>query len=72
LINNAASEHEKIVSNLFFPEEFKTCCSCGRTFLRNADYFVRKARSSDGLNSRCKICDRVERNIKKEIKYGNV
>ena len=53
-INEAAAYHEKVVSNLFFEEEFKVCTGCGRTLLRDADNFTRKSRSKDGYTSRCK------------------
>lgn len=64
-INDAAKYHEKIVSNLFFEEEFKTCTGCGRTYLRDADNFTRKARSKDGFTSRCKCCEKEARQDKK-------
>ena len=54
----AASEHEKIIENLAFPEEFKTCTRCGRSLLRDPDHFMRRARSSDGLGARCKQCEK--------------
>ena len=57
-INKAAEYHEKIISNIFFEEEFKTCTSCGETMLRSADNFTRKSRSSDGFSSRCKRCEK--------------
>jgi uncharacterized protein YpiB (UPF0302 family) len=60
-INEAAKYHEKIVSNLFFEEEFKTCTTCGRTLLRDADNFTRKARSKDGFTARCKQCEKAAR-----------
>ena len=40
---------------------FKTCTTCGVTKLKDIRNFVRKSRSSDGISSRCKECDRVER-----------
>jgi len=66
-INTAARLHEEIISKIFFPEEFKTCSCCGRTYLRTPEFFVRKARSKDGLNGRCKKCDKRDRNEKKVI-----
>ena len=60
-INEAAAYHEKLVSNIFFEEEFKTCSSCGRTLLRDADNFTRKSRSKDGFTSRCKRCEKEAR-----------
>lgn len=60
-INEAAAYHEKLVSNVFFEEEFKTCTGCGRTLLRDADNFTRKTRSKDGFTSRCKHCEKEAR-----------
>ena len=60
-INEAAKYHEKIISNIFFEEEFKTCCACGRVLLRDTTNFTRKARSKDGLTSRCKECEKKAR-----------
>ena len=65
-INRAAAQHNKVISLIFFPEEFKVCTMCNETLLRNADNFVRKARSKDGFSSRCKRCDRVKRQERKE------
>lgn len=60
-INEAAAYHEKLVGNIFFEEEFKTCTGCGRTLLRDADNFTRKARSKDGFTTRCKRCEKEAR-----------
>lgn len=57
----AAELHEKIVGNLFFEEEFKTCTGCGVTMLRAPENFTRKTRSSDGFSSRCKKCEKIAR-----------
>jgi hypothetical protein len=62
LINEAAAYHEKIVSNLFFEEEFKTCTGCGRTLLKDPCNFTRKGRSKDGYTTRCKKCEKMARN----------
>lgn len=40
---------------------FKTCSTCGVTKLKDVRNFVRKNRSADGVSSRCKECDRIER-----------
>lgn len=61
-INAAAEYHEKIISNVFFEEEFKTCSSCGRTLLLDADNFMRRSRSKDGFSTRCKKCEKESRN----------
>ena len=60
-INEAAAYHEKLISNIFFEEEFKTCTCCGRTLLRDTDNFTRKARSKDGFTARCKTCEKEAR-----------
>jgi hypothetical protein len=68
-INAAAAYHKKLVSNVFFEEEFKTCADCGRTLLRDTDNFTRKARSKDGFTNRCKACEkqvRLGRNTKED------
>lgn len=66
-INEAAAMHARIVSSLSIEEDFKQCTMCGQTYLRTPDYFVRKARAKDGLSSRCKICDKLERQRKEAI-----
>ena len=65
-INEAAQYHEDLILSLPCPEEFKTCTKCGRTFLRDTRNFVKKSRSTDGLSSKCKHCDKEERQLKKE------
>ena len=66
-INEAAAFHKRIVSNLFFEEEFKKCTACGIWMLRDPDVFVRKTRAKDGLANRCKKCDKLDRQNKKEV-----
>lgn len=61
-INEAAAYHIKLVSNVFFEEEFKTCTGCKKIMLRDADNFTRKARSNDGFTTRCKKCEKAGRN----------
>ena len=60
-INDAARYHEKIIGNIFFEEEFKTCTGCGRTLLCDPINFTRKTRSKDGFTSRCKECEKKSR-----------
>ena len=60
-INEAAKYHEKVISNIFFEEEFKQCSTCGEIMLRDADNFTRKSRSSDGFSPRCKKCEKKAR-----------
>lgn len=64
-INEAVEYHEKIIQNLFFKEEFKSCIKCGKVLLRDPVNFVRKSRAKDGLSNRCKCCDKQDRDEKK-------
>ena len=64
-INETAEFHAKIIENLSFPENFKKCTGCGKVLLVDPDKFVRKSRSKDGFSTRCKICDRNDRQKKK-------
>lgn len=64
-INNAAVYHARVIENLSFAENFKKCNGCGRTLLIDAENFVRKARSKDGFASRCKVCDKADRQRRK-------
>lgn len=65
-INAAAEFHLRILENMFFEEEFKQCTCCGTWLLRDPELFVRKTRARDGLSNRCKKCDKIERQSKKE------
>lgn len=60
-INDAARYHEKIIENLCFPEEWKTCSCCGKTMLKDPVNFTRKSRSKDGFTARCKVCEKAAR-----------
>ena len=64
-IIEAVQYHLRICENLFFPEEFKECNTCGRLLLRDSYNFVRKSRSKDGFTNRCKRCDKADRERKK-------
>ena len=64
-ITDAARAHEELIENLFFEENWKKCTYCGIWLLRTNDYFVKKNRSPDGLNTRCKKCDKLIREKKK-------
>lgn len=67
-INETAEFHAKIIENLSFPENFKKCTGCGKILLIDSEKFVRKSRSKDGFSTRCKVCDKNDRQKKKEIK----
>lgn len=60
-INEAAKEHEEIISNVFFPENFKVCLGCGANLLRSPENFTRKSRANDGFSARCKRCEKKTR-----------
>ena len=45
----------------FDPFQWKVCTGCHQKKLKDTRNFTRKARSSDGLTSRCKICEKEER-----------
>ena len=62
---DAVLYHERIISNLCFPEEFKECNTCHRILLKDSYNFVRKSRSKDGFTNRCKKCDKADRERKK-------
>ena len=66
-ITEAARLHELVISNIFFKENFKKCIGCGDMVLKDANFFMRKGRSSDGFASRCKICEKKIRGEKKSI-----
>lgn len=67
-INEAAQMHWDVVENCFYPENFKKCSCCGRDLLLDPRNFVRKSRSKDGFNSKCKKCEKKEREAKKRLK----
>ena len=64
-INEAAKLHQDTIENCFFPENFKACTDCGRILLLDGRNWVKKARSKDGFQNRCKRCERELRKAKK-------
>lgn len=64
-INEAAELHRETIENCFFPENFKKCTECGRILLLDSRNWVRKARSKDGFQNKCKICERKVRKNRK-------
>lgn len=64
-ISECVTYHQEIVLNLPYPEEFKQCSTCKQYYLRDPRNFVKKTRSKDGFTSRCKKCDRKERERKR-------
>jgi hypothetical protein len=63
-INEAAELHRDTIENCFFPENFRTCPECGRILLLDPRNWVRKVRSKDGFQSKCKRCEREHRKKK--------
>ena len=47
-----------------YDKAWKVCNRCGKELLRDSRCFVKKAKASDGLTSRCKCCDKEIRNKK--------
>lgn len=64
-INETAQFHALIIENMCFEENFKKCNGCGKWLLIDAENFVRKSRSKDGFSTKCKRCDRADRQRKK-------
>ena len=64
-INEAAKLHQDTVENCFFPENFKVCTDCGKILLLDGRNWVKKARSKDGFQNRCKRCEREIRKKKR-------
>lgn len=62
----AAREHEEILRNLSFKENFKQCSKCGCIKLRTEQNFTHKARSADGFTGTCKECDAARRKARRE------
>ena len=67
-INETAKFHALIIENMCFEENFKKCHGCGKWLLIDAENFVRKSRSKDGFSTKCKKCDRADRERKKVTK----
>ena len=63
-INEAAELHRETIENCFFPENFRRCPDCGRVLLLDARNWVRKVRSKDGFQNKCKRCEREQRKKK--------
>ena len=63
-INEAVKLHQDTIENCFFPENFKQCTDCGRILLLDGRNWVKKSRSKDGFQNRCKRCERENRKRK--------
>lgn len=66
-INDAAKLHQDTIENCFFEENFKKCTDCGRILLLDKRNWVKKSRSKDGFQNRCKRCEKKNREKKKEV-----
>ena len=64
-INEAVKLHQDTVENCFFEENFKVCTDCGRILLLDGRNWVKKSRSKDGFQNRCKRCEHEIRKKKK-------
>lgn len=60
-IAEAAQLHYDYYLNREKPFRWKKCNQCGKIKLKDTREFMRKSRSSDGLASRCKECDKKNR-----------
>lgn len=63
-VAHAATLHEQTMANIFFPENFKRCKDCGRTYFMSGDFFVHQKKSADGFSPRCKACEKIKRSRK--------
>ena len=54
-----------IIENMCFEENFMKCNGCVKILLVDAENFVRKSRAKDGFSTKCKKCDRADRQRKK-------
>ena len=61
----AARLHADYFVNRADQSVWKTCSRCGKKKLRDTREYMRKAKSSDGLASRCKECEKEVRDAKK-------
>lgn len=64
-INEAVKLHQDTIENCFFKENFKQCTDCGRILLLDGRNWVKKNRSKDGFQNRCKRCERELRKKKR-------
>lgn len=67
-IAEAASLHRSYWENRNNSAMWKKCSCCGKYKLKTPNEFVRKRASSDGLSSRCKVCEHQKRKESKTKK----
>ncbi len=65
-IAEAAQHYADVIANLDKPQNFKVCTQCGRPLLICEENFMRKAKSRDGFESRCKKCSKLARTKKEK------
>lgn len=64
-IAECAAYHLDVLNNLSDFSAFKVCRTCKRTLLTDERNYSRRAKSKDGYSTRCKECDKKDREIKK-------
>lgn len=64
-IADAATLHYDYYLNREIATAWKKCTCCGEYKLRDTREYMRRARSSDGLSSICKVCDKERRDKSK-------
>lgn len=64
-IADAATLHYDYYLNREIATAWKKCTCCGEYKLRDTREYMRRARSSDGLSSICKVCDKEKRDKSK-------
>lgn len=68
-IAGAATQHRHIMENIFYPENFKVCKDCGRLLLISTDFFMKEKKNVTGFAPRCKRCQKLKRQEKKNEEY---
>ncbi len=56
--------HQDTIENCFFKENFKKCNECGKILLLDGRNWVKKSRSKDGFQNKCKRCEKKIRQQK--------
>ena len=65
-ISEAAKLHYDMYMEREIDSSWKKCSQCGETKLLDSRVFMRKSRSSDGYNSKCKKCCKINRKKEKD------
>lgn len=71
LIAGAAQLNYDEWLNKNFDKAWKICNYCHQELLRDPRNFVKKNKASDGFTGRCKVCDKILRQKKKEEREKN-